>query len=537
MHGLDYNSLGSTPIHLLKSGVGLGGPTPSSFMSANSNLNGYTSPASALNRSLKQNLGDVHFNNKEIKNISFLPFLRERNGLGKIIESDQEIPLKHRKVPSIMETNRILAQKKKQSEESAIKLSNNQPSSVKNALSGLAQDNFSFQIIPTITAELSFEEQQKMQQQIRGIQNKQSFTLSPNHDLLNNSKFLDNQEDLNELNYQLKKKNSLPFSMQNQNILTQDFSKIFDTPMESIRDKIGNQSSIISNKNHVIPYVNFKIQKDKNFLFLNQISHNNGKVKQIKKNQNGQQGVKKIKLRDSTNIISHNTPCLGTYDPKPEVIEPRQSAGFSFENSSLSVTNKNQNTNNTSLFSNKQHLQGQNYSLMKRSQSQSDYIGVIDTTVNTTINNGQNVQTRPSLIQKSSLLLPQLQKQQYFHDSSKDSYQYLLQLLKPQNEIMSLKSSHNRNQSESNILNLQGNSQSQESGNNNGDGQQHQQNTIENQRAENKKIQQLQQNQSNQGAFDTRLPEIPLDSVYDNRSKIKSMIMDIKTNIYKIDKY
>ena len=32
-------------------------------------------------------MGDIHFNNKEVKNIRFLPFLRERNGLGKIIES------------------------------------------------------------------------------------------------------------------------------------------------------------------------------------------------------------------------------------------------------------------------------------------------------------------------------------------------------------------------------------------------------------------------------------------------------------------
>ena len=37
--------------------------------------------------------------------------------------------------------------------------------------------------------------------------------------------------------------------------------------------------------------------------------------------------------------------------------------------------------------------------------------------------------------------------------------------------------------------------------------------------------------------FDTKLPEIPLEGVYENRSKIKSMIMDIKTNIYKMDKY
>jgi len=32
-------------------------------------------------------MGEIHFNNKEVKNIRFLPFLRERNGLGKIIES------------------------------------------------------------------------------------------------------------------------------------------------------------------------------------------------------------------------------------------------------------------------------------------------------------------------------------------------------------------------------------------------------------------------------------------------------------------
>jgi len=37
--------------------------------------------------------------------------------------------------------------------------------------------------------------------------------------------------------------------------------------------------------------------------------------------------------------------------------------------------------------------------------------------------------------------------------------------------------------------------------------------------------------------FDTKLPDIPLDIVFDQRSKIKSMILDIKTNIYKMDKY
>lgn len=52
-----------------------------------SNLQGYSTPSSILSKSLKQNLGDLQFNNKEIKNISFLPFLRERNGLGRIIES------------------------------------------------------------------------------------------------------------------------------------------------------------------------------------------------------------------------------------------------------------------------------------------------------------------------------------------------------------------------------------------------------------------------------------------------------------------
>ena len=51
---------------------------------------GYTNPTSELHKSLKkqkQKIEDVWFNNKEMKNLSFLPFLRERNGLGRIIES------------------------------------------------------------------------------------------------------------------------------------------------------------------------------------------------------------------------------------------------------------------------------------------------------------------------------------------------------------------------------------------------------------------------------------------------------------------
>ena len=46
---------------------------------------GFASPTSFLNKSL--NRGEIYFNNKEVKNITFLPFLRERNGLGRIIES------------------------------------------------------------------------------------------------------------------------------------------------------------------------------------------------------------------------------------------------------------------------------------------------------------------------------------------------------------------------------------------------------------------------------------------------------------------
>jgi len=36
--------------------------------------------------------------------------------------------------------------------------------------------------------------------------------------------------------------------------------------------------------------------------------------------------------------------------------------------------------------------------------------------------------------------------------------------------------------------------------------------------------------------FENRILKIPLDEVYDQRTKIRSMIMDIKSNIYKIDK-
>ena len=51
---------------------------------------GYSNPSSELHKTLKkqkQKIQDVWFNNKEMKNLSFLPFLRERNGLGRIIES------------------------------------------------------------------------------------------------------------------------------------------------------------------------------------------------------------------------------------------------------------------------------------------------------------------------------------------------------------------------------------------------------------------------------------------------------------------
>lgn len=45
---------------------------------------GYNSPKSILNKSL--NRDEKHYNLNEDKNITFLPFIRERNGLGKLIE-------------------------------------------------------------------------------------------------------------------------------------------------------------------------------------------------------------------------------------------------------------------------------------------------------------------------------------------------------------------------------------------------------------------------------------------------------------------
>ncbi|CDW81699.1 UNKNOWN [Stylonychia lemnae] len=434
---------------------------------------GYNSPSSQLNRSLKDNIGDVFFNNKEVKNIRFLPFLRERNGLGKIIESDQEIPLKQKKVPSIMETNRILAQKKKQSEEASIKLNTNVP------INGipLGADS-SFQAIPTMIADLSPTEQQLLQSQAYGIKRisvNSSLNQHPNQDIFNSSKFLDNQEDL-----EIFSNNVL---RQNPSLLKSTF-----TPMESIRDKEYHHSSL-SNQNHQIPYVNFKIQKDKNFVFLNQIYNNQVKPTLEQKNQQSQ---KKIKLRDNCNIISSNLPSLGTYDPKPEVIEFRQGMGFSFENSSL-VNLKNQS--------------------LKRSMSQANNI--------------------------------LFKRQTNDVDNNKDSYNYLLRLLQPQNEITALmaktKDQKEMEQTKQIQLDNHSNPHYQKSGNNNNSNNNNQQKNQQSEKKQNNQQNSNSNQQSNQqqqqGVFETRLPEIPLESVYENRSKIKSMIMDIKTNIYKMDKY
>jgi len=41
----------------------------------------------------------------------------------------------------------------------------------------------------------------------------------------------------------------------------------------------------------------------------------------------------------------------------------------------------------------------------------------------------------------------------------------------------------------------------------------------------------------NKNIFKTSLPNIPLNRVFEERAKIKAMILDIKTNIHKMDKY
>jgi hypothetical protein len=44
----------------------------------------------------------------------------------------------------------------------------------------------------------------------------------------------------------------------------------------------------------------------------------------------------------------------------------------------------------------------------------------------------------------------------------------------------------------------------------------------------------VKQNSKSMPRFDTKLPNIPLEAVMENRQKIRTLILDIKTNIYKI---
>ena len=63
----------------------------------------------------------------------------------------------------------------------------------------------------------------------------------------------------------------------------------------------SRDTTSLMNKNHMIPYVNFKIRKDKNFVYINQQNENltSYKAKQLKK----ELSQRKLKLRDNNNMV------------------------------------------------------------------------------------------------------------------------------------------------------------------------------------------------------------------------------------------
>mmetsp|Transcript_42893 Transcript_42893/g.31328 ORF Transcript_42893/g.31328 Transcript_42893/m.31328 type:complete len:100 (+) Transcript_42893:221-520(+) len=86
-------------------------------------------------------------------------------------------------------------------------------------------------------------------------------------------------------------------------------------------------------KNHQLPFINFRVMKEKNFVLLNslkeapRISH----LHMMKGISPLDEKGFKVKLRNPHKMISSNQPSLGTYNPKLDLIEKNHNSLISFD--------------------------------------------------------------------------------------------------------------------------------------------------------------------------------------------------------------